>query len=221
MSLSDTGSSRDSSSSTQPFQPFFTATRFFRGGRGGGTICGRSSSSSGVCGLLDEVRDTLDESDGPGVEPGVEGYGGGDIVGGGVIDKDRCMVAIWMVGRLQKVEGSGCDTATVDVWATGVALFAGDAVGSFCHCPCFVFRLSGSLSVQKLFFTGCFDVLPNFPSSSTVYGPRPFNRLVSTSRDGRIWKAPAMTDVALRRDRFVGFIVDGNGEKRKVIGRAQ
>jgi len=34
MSLSDTGSSRDSSSSTHPFQPFFTATRFFRGGRG-------------------------------------------------------------------------------------------------------------------------------------------------------------------------------------------
>lgn len=99
MSLSDTGSSRDSSTSTQPFQPFFTATRFFRGGLGA-TRRGRSSSSSGVCGLLEEVRETLDESDGPGVEPGVEGYGGGDIVGGGVMDRDRCKVVMWMVGRL-------------------------------------------------------------------------------------------------------------------------
>lgn len=70
--------------STQPFQPFFTATRFFLGGGGLGnedTIT--MSKSSGVCGRLDDVRDVLDEA-GPGVEAGVDS-GIGDA-GGGVID---------------------------------------------------------------------------------------------------------------------------------------
>lgn len=54
----------------------------------------RSSSSSGVCGLLDDVRDVLEEIDGPGVEPGVSSNGKGEFAGGGVTDTDRCIAGI-------------------------------------------------------------------------------------------------------------------------------
>lgn len=81
--------------STQPFQPFLAATLFLRGGRGGGddvaTLRPRSvkpSSSSGVRGRLDEVAEVLDEMDGPGV------VGGEDGMGGGVTERDRCIVAM-------------------------------------------------------------------------------------------------------------------------------
>lgn len=43
-----------------------------------------SHSSSGVCGLLDEVREVLEEMDGPGVVGGEE-----RCIGGGVIETDR------------------------------------------------------------------------------------------------------------------------------------
>lgn len=90
MSLSEGGGDP----STQPFQPFFVATRFLRGGAlrvgGSGTS---NSSSSGVCGLLEEVRDVLEECDGPGVEPGVEakrGEGGSETL----TDRVRCVLWI-------------------------------------------------------------------------------------------------------------------------------
>lgn len=75
--------------STQPFQPFLTATRFFFcfGGAGGGVELGARSSisslSSGVRGRLDEVAEVAEDSDGPGVVGGDEG------MSGGVIETDR------------------------------------------------------------------------------------------------------------------------------------
>jgi hypothetical protein len=60
-----------------------------------------SSPSSGVRGLLDEVREVLEEMEGPGVESGVDGSSIGDV-GGGVTDTDRCIVAIWMAGRARQ-----------------------------------------------------------------------------------------------------------------------
>ena len=53
----------------------------------------RSESSPGVCGLLDDVRDVLDEMEGPGVVGGEEG------IGGGVTDTERCVVARCNTGR--------------------------------------------------------------------------------------------------------------------------
>ena len=63
-----------------------------------------SSKSSGVCGRLEEVLEVLEESHGPGVEIGVDGAGG-EVMGGGVIERERCAVVIWMDGRaFQKEE---------------------------------------------------------------------------------------------------------------------
>lgn len=42
---------------------------------------------------MEDVRDVMDEVDGPGVDCG------DDAMGGGVTDTDRCMVAMLMVGR--------------------------------------------------------------------------------------------------------------------------
>jgi hypothetical protein len=53
----------------------------------------KSESSPGVCGLLDDVRDVLDEMEGPGV------VGGEDGIGGGVTDTERCVVARCNTGR--------------------------------------------------------------------------------------------------------------------------
>jgi hypothetical protein len=69
--------------STQPFQPFRTAGRFLRGrgsgGGGGDTLVtdSISSSSMGVCGLLDEVREVLEDVEGSGVDAEESGMGGG------------------------------------------------------------------------------------------------------------------------------------------------
>lgn len=94
MSFSDGGGEP----STQPFHPFFTATLFFREGCVVGEVAtvGSSSkaSSCGVRGRLEDVRDVMDDVDGPGVDCG------DDAMGGGVTDTDRCcIVAIFMVGR--------------------------------------------------------------------------------------------------------------------------
>lgn len=56
-----------------------------------------------MCGLLDDVREVLEEIDGPGVESGVDGRSIGDV-GGGVTDTDRCIVAIWIAGRARQKE---------------------------------------------------------------------------------------------------------------------
>lgn len=74
--------------STQPFQPFLTATRFLRGFDTGGGVGLMSSSSSGVCGLLEDVRDVSIDVEGEGV--GVEV----NASGGGVTETDRCIVAM-------------------------------------------------------------------------------------------------------------------------------
>lgn len=62
--------------STQPFQPFFAAERFLRGSCGADRVASsvgsKASSSSGVRGLLDDVREVLEDIEGPGVEAGVE-----------------------------------------------------------------------------------------------------------------------------------------------------
>jgi hypothetical protein len=52
------------------------------------------SSSSGVRGLLDEVRDILDEIEGPGVESVVKSGERREDVGEGVTDTDRRMAGI-------------------------------------------------------------------------------------------------------------------------------
>ena len=72
--------------STQPFHPFLAATLFFGGCLGFGEASGNknSSSSSGVKGRLEDVREVEEEMEGPGVEMGDDGKGGG------VTDTDRC-----------------------------------------------------------------------------------------------------------------------------------
>ena len=93
-----------------------------------------SSPSSGVRGRLDEVADVLEEMDGPGVVGGDEG------MGGGVTERERCMVAMWMVGRAcqkdEVVVGVARGTATgwgrlaVAVDEEAVAL----ELGTMCCC---------------------------------------------------------------------------------------
>jgi hypothetical protein len=74
--------------STHPFHPFFTATRFFRFGLIVNVVGRRprSSSSFGVRGLLDDVRDVLDELDGPGVDAADAIAAGDNGIGGGVTE---------------------------------------------------------------------------------------------------------------------------------------
>lgn len=96
--------------STQPFQPFLTATRFLLGCRERMDSLkvsrSRSSSSSGVRGLLEEVCEVTEEA-GPGVERG-EAAAGEEGMGGGVTDVERWLVAMWMVGLArQKAEVLG------------------------------------------------------------------------------------------------------------------
>jgi len=61
----------------------------------------KSESSSGVCGRLDDVRDVLDEMEGPGVVGGEEG------IGGGVTETERCVVARRNTGREPQAEDEG------------------------------------------------------------------------------------------------------------------
>lgn len=98
--------------STQPFQPFLTAIRFLRGRGVEGGLRVKPSSSSGVCGRLEEVRDVLDDMEGPGVEPSEHDLmKGGDDGGEGVIENERCMAGMWIVGRVTCLlleEAIGC-----------------------------------------------------------------------------------------------------------------
>ncbi len=91
--------------STQPFQPFFAAERFLRGGA---DIVRRSSCavtaspSSGVRGRFDEACEVLDEMEGPGVEAGVEARRRGGDVGDGVTETERCTEGMRIVGRVRQ-----------------------------------------------------------------------------------------------------------------------
>lgn len=110
MSFSDGGGEP----STQPFQPFLAACRFFLGGFATGSGCGdivptlrprsvRVSPSSGVRGLLEEAVDVAEDKEGSGVLGGDEGG-----IGGGVTELERCPVAMLIAGRAcQKEEVVG------------------------------------------------------------------------------------------------------------------
>jgi len=67
---------------------------------------------------LDDVRDVPSEVEGAGVDVEVDAKGGGDDVGGGVTDTDRCMVAMCMAGRARQKD----DAVVVDVCIFGGAL---------------------------------------------------------------------------------------------------
>ena len=117
MSFSDGGGEP----STHPFHPFFTATRRFRGclgveGGGEPIACAVSigSKSSGVLGRLDDVREVLDESEGPGVDAGVDGVRIGND-GGGVTDNDRGIAGMCMAGRARQND----DVEAVGGWGAG------------------------------------------------------------------------------------------------------
>lgn len=62
----------------------------------------RSSSSSGVRGLLEEVWEVTEDA-GPGVERG-EAAAGEEGMGGGVTDVERWLVAMWIVGLARQKE---------------------------------------------------------------------------------------------------------------------
>jgi hypothetical protein len=190
--------------STQPFHPFFIAGRGFRGRGGCGEvllITPRSSSSSGVRGLFEEVREVLEDMEGPGVEAGDKG------MGGGVTETERCMVAMWMVGRaLQKDDapaGNRIDgmVSFVVVDVTDVA-FAASSAAAFSRAAFFSLFFSLSISLFS-----CFLFFLALASSSTVlYGPTPLSKLVNASLAGRESKSPARTAVAVRRCRLSGGI---------------
>lgn len=68
----------------------------------------RSSSSSGVRGLLEEVWEVTEDA-GPGVERG-EATAGDEGIGGGVTDVPRWLVAMWIVGLARQKEEVFCGT---------------------------------------------------------------------------------------------------------------
>jgi len=162
----------------------------------------KSSPSSGVRGRLDDVRDVLDEIEGPGVEAGVDGSRSGDVKGGGVTETDRCIVAMWIAGRARQKDdvdaAVGCGMAMVNGVATGTASSPVPCVFSSIIAASRAFLRSRS----RAFFS-FFRCLRAASSSSRrymgMYGPTPFSRLVRTSRDGRTSKSPARTAVAFRR----------------------
>lgn len=109
-----------------------------------------------MCGLLEEVAEVVDEIDGPGVVGGDEG------IGGGVIDFDRCMVEIWMLGRacqkddvdtrgtgvLRLMVAGGADIA-LDVEATGAMGFSNGLAGGFARVFSFSLSLLSFLFVLR------------------------------------------------------------------------
>lgn len=175
------------------------------------------SKSSGVRGRFDEVREVEEESHGPGVEMGVERCRG-DVLGGGVIETERCAVVMWMAGRAfqnDDVPGrrkGGMMRLVLARLVSGIALVP----DSFFSCA----RSAASSRFRALsrsllsFFLA---LRSSSPFSSALYGGTPFNKLVNTSRHGRLSKTPAMTEVAVRRTRFAGFIVGGYRERRMAI----
>jgi len=134
---------------------------------------------------LEDVRDVLDELDGPGVDAGVDGRSSGEVKGGGVTETDRCMVAMWMDGRARQKDvaaAEGCGIAMVNA----LALAAGTASTpspSGCSFP-FAASLARFLSRSRSFFSRflCLRISSSSVRSSGVYGPTPFKRLVNTSR---------------------------------------
>lgn len=167
---------------------------------------GKSSSSSGVRGRLDEVAEVLDETEGPGVG------GGEEAMGGGVTERDRCRVAMLIVGRAcQKDEVEGTATeALVDArgaatgrlgtgGAAGGALTVGTTTTGFSGT--FAGALPRFLSFSRSFLSFLRVFLSSSSSafSTAAYMGTPLRTLVSTSRVGRVSNEPAQTEVAVRR----------------------
>lgn len=166
-----------------------------------------SSSSLGVYGLFDEVAEVADDSEGPGVEDGE------DIMGGGVTETDRELVAMWIAGRVcQKVDivGRGVGAWIIGFFWTGAGgretiwLVEG-AAGAFSRAlaDSFLwFSLSRSLSLCFSFslsrFFSFFTRLASSSFSTDLLIGTPLRRLVRTSRDGRGSWSPANTLVAVR-----------------------
>jgi len=151
----------------------------------------------------------LEESDGPGVEAGVDGNSVGEVTGGGVMDTERCIVAMWIVGRAlarQKddVLPEGCAGGR-NIFALGGHDVSGVAL-SLASCFAFKAACSFFLSRSRSFFSLFLALLSSSSFSTTIYGGTPLSKLVRTSRGGRGSKAPAITEVALRRILFVGCI---------------
>ena len=165
--------------STHHFHPFFTATLFLRGGAGNGADWLPdweliTSSSAGVRGLLDKIRDVLDEIEGSGVEPGVESRGCREDVGEGVTDTEHWMAGIWIVGlaRQNKEVAAG---ARVLIRVSEKCCFVKSSCRSF---------WTVSLSFTSLICPSC----ASSSLSTALQGPTPSNRLVKTSLGGQISK---------------------------------
>lgn len=107
------------------------------------------ASSSGVRGRFDDVRDVVDQSDGPGVDRGEE------AIGGGVTETDRCIVAMWIVGRWlaprARQKEDGCMVGVLTDWEEG-AVGTGRA-GVDLVVESVVVFLSGSLATAFIFFS--------------------------------------------------------------------
>lgn len=211
MSFSDGGGEP----STQPFQPFLAACRFFLGGLATWSGCGdmvptlrprsvKLSPSSGVWGLFDDAVEVAEEREGSGVLGGDEGG-----IGGGVTELERCPVML--------IDGRACQKDDV---VEGVTRGAGTGWGRFAGLEeeatveaTATWGLSGAMESDFARFLSCsccfsrsfFSFLRALRSSSISafstesYTGTPFNTLVSTSREGRGSKSPARTEVAVRR----------------------
>ena len=198
MSLSDGGGEP----STQPFHPFLAAARLLRGlgTTGADVVSGgvedmtlwlrlrprssKSSSSPGVRGRLEEVRDVTDDVDGPGVSGGEDGIGGGVteterwpatmLIAGRACQKDDGVLLARGVGeRRDAAGGSAVDVLALAVGSGGRALSAGlgAGLGRFLACSrSFLSLLRALLSSSSSTF------------STSGYLGTPFSTEVSTSR---------------------------------------
>lgn len=149
-------------------------------------------------------------------------------MGGGVTETDRCICGMWMLGR-------ACQKGEAAVMARGAAtgrlllkledevaaaLILAAAAGAFSRALlvdrareislsfslAFSFSLSFPFSFSFSFFSFFLARLTSSSFSTTLYNGTPFNKLVSTSREGRGSKSPARTLVAVRL-RFWEYMV--------------
>jgi hypothetical protein len=211
MSLSDGGGEP----STQPFQPLRAFSRIFRGGFStDGDVDGpardaSSSSSSGVRGRFDDVRDVAPvdgERERPGVVIGL--HAAGIMGGGGVTDWERCSDGMWMAGRPR---GAFPDTPGVHAGRRSVPALAGTAAEADADAPGPAAGAGpAARPANAVLLSPAFPPVGPFPSltarfppasrsSTALYGGTPWRTLVRTSRSGRASQRPARTSVAVRR----------------------
>lgn len=159
-------------------------------------------------GRLDDVREVEEDIDGPGVDAGDECIGGG-----GVIDTDRCIDAMWIAGRARQKDeaiATGCGTGALMLIFGGIVMVGAgvllvlacadiDPISiSLSFASRFAAAFSLFLSLSRSLFS-LFFILFVFSSLSKVWlAGTPFSRLVRTYRLGRRSHSPARTIVALR-----------------------